>query len=192
MTELIGSRVKEPTNELTAEDGAMGMPVNTLCKHTVKVGFIGLGLMGSRLTRRLHSSGWNVQAWNRSPEASRAMSREGVRIAESVVELVADSDIVLSCLANDAAVHSVYCDAAGVLSAAKPGTILLEMSTISPRLSHLLHEELPTRARGSSTWLSPDRRRQSRPERSHCLQAGTGIPSSNALPFTSPLPSSGS
>src|ERR1035437_1428765 len=141
MTELIGSRVKEPTNELTAEDGAMGMPVNTLCKHTVKVGFIGLGLMGSRLTRRLHSSGWNVQAWNRSPEASRAMSREGVRIAESVVELVADSDTVLSCLANDAAVHSVYCDAAGVLSASKPGTILLEMSTISPRLSHLLHEE---------------------------------------------------
>jgi 3-hydroxyisobutyrate dehydrogenase-like beta-hydroxyacid dehydrogenase len=141
MTKLIESSVKKPTNENSAQEDEMGLPVDKLSKRTVKVGFIGLGLMGSRLTRRLHSQGWNIQAWNRSPEVSRAMSREGVRIAESVVELVEHSDVVLSCLANDAAVHSAYCDAAGVLSVAKPGTILLEMSTISPQLLHLLHEK---------------------------------------------------
>jgi 3-hydroxyisobutyrate dehydrogenase-like beta-hydroxyacid dehydrogenase len=117
------------------------MPINKLNKRTAKIGFIGLGLMGSRLTQRLHSSGWNVQAWNRSPGPSKETSSKGIRIAESIVKLVADSDLVLSCLANDAAVESVYCDAGGVLSAAKPGTILLEMSTISPVLSHLLHRE---------------------------------------------------
>jgi len=117
------------------------MPVNALNKRTTRVGFIGLGLMGSRLTQRLHSSGWNVQAWNRSQGPAKEISSKGIRIAESVVRLVADSDVVLSCLANDKAVEAMYRGADGVLSAAKPGTIVLEMSTISPELSRLLHRE---------------------------------------------------
>jgi 3-hydroxyisobutyrate dehydrogenase len=112
-----------------------------LNKNEVKLGFIGLGIMGSRLTQRLHASGWNIQAWNRSPEPAREMRQAGVPIAASITDLVADSDVILSCLTNDAAVHSVYSDSAGVFSSARPGTILLEMSTISPQLSHLLHRE---------------------------------------------------
>jgi 3-hydroxyisobutyrate dehydrogenase-like beta-hydroxyacid dehydrogenase len=57
------------------------------------------------------------------------------------VHLLAESDVILSCLANDAAVHSVYCDVGGIFSSARPGTIVLEMSTISPQLSRLLHRE---------------------------------------------------
>jgi 3-hydroxyisobutyrate dehydrogenase len=117
------------------------MASKVLNQRTSKIGFIGLGLMGSRLTERLHSAGWNVQAWNRSPEPARAISQKGIPIAESLAKLVADSDVVLSCLANDAAVHSVYCDEGGVFFAARPGTIVLEMSTISPQLSHDLHRE---------------------------------------------------
>lgn len=120
------------------------MPTNVLNKHKVRLGFIGLGIMGSRLAQRLHASGWNIQAWNRSPEPARELKQTGVPIAASVVELVADSDVILSLLANDVAVHSVYCGPAGVFAAAKPGTIILEMSTISPQLSHLLHREAST------------------------------------------------
>jgi 3-hydroxyisobutyrate dehydrogenase/glyoxylate/succinic semialdehyde reductase len=97
--------------------------------------------MGSRLTQRLHASGWNIQAWNRSPEPSRAVALQGIPIAESVAALLAGSDVVLSSLANDAAVESVYLGPGGVLSAAKPGTLLLEMSTISPQLSLRLHQK---------------------------------------------------
>jgi 3-hydroxyisobutyrate dehydrogenase len=118
--------------------------VNTLSKSTARLGFIGLGLMGSRLTRRLHSSGWDIRAWNRSPESIRTLSQEGVAIAASVASLAADSDVILSCLANDAAVHSAYYDRAGVFSAARPGTIVLEMSTISPHLSRGLHDQAAT------------------------------------------------
>ncbi len=117
------------------------MAAKVLNKRISKIGFIGLGLMGSRLTERLHLSGWNVQAWNRSPGPAKVMSEKGIPIAQSLATLVADSDVVISCLANDAAVHSVYCDRAGVFFAAKPGTIVLEMSTISPQLSHDLHRE---------------------------------------------------
>jgi len=119
----------------------MVMPVNILDKRTVQIGFIGLGLMGSRLTQRLHSAGWNVHAWNRSSGPSDVLRREGVVIAASVAQLVVHSDVVLSSLANDDAVHSVYFGKGGVFSAAKRGTIILEMSTISPELSRLLHRQ---------------------------------------------------
>jgi 3-hydroxyisobutyrate dehydrogenase-like beta-hydroxyacid dehydrogenase len=122
----------------------MSMLVNTLDKREVQIGFIGLGLMGSRLTQRLHAAGWSVQAWNRSPGPADALRRAGVLIAESVAELVVHSDVILSSLANDEAVHSVYFGKDGVFSAAKRGTIVLEMSTISPELSRLLHQQAST------------------------------------------------
>jgi 3-hydroxyisobutyrate dehydrogenase len=67
-----------------------------------------------------------------------------VVIAPSVAELVVHSDVVLSSLPNDEAVHSVYFSGDGVFSAAKRGTIILEMSTIAPELSRLLHRQAST------------------------------------------------
>jgi 3-hydroxyisobutyrate dehydrogenase-like beta-hydroxyacid dehydrogenase len=117
----------------------MSISAVTLSKESAKIGFIGLGLMGSRLTRRLHASGWNVQAWNRNPEPAQEISRAGVPIATSLPALVSDSDVILSSVANDAAVRSVYLDEGGVLSTAKPGTIVVEMSTISAEVSLEIH-----------------------------------------------------
>ena len=122
------------------------MAAKILDKLKTQVGFIGLGLMGSRLTRRLHSGGWNVRAWNRSPQPAAEINNEGIAIAASVADLVADSDVILSSLANDEAVRSIYLDTRGVLSTAKPGTIILEMSTISPELSRRLHQEAGEKA----------------------------------------------
>jgi 3-hydroxyisobutyrate dehydrogenase len=121
------------------------MPTTKLDQLAAKVGFIGLGLMGSRLARRLDTAGWNIRAWNRSPQPAAEIGKEGIAIASSVAELVTDSDVVLSSLANDAAVRSVYFDKGGVFSAAKPGTVILEMSTISPELSRDLHQEARTK-----------------------------------------------
>jgi 3-hydroxyisobutyrate dehydrogenase-like beta-hydroxyacid dehydrogenase len=121
------------------------MPTITLNKNTDKLGFIGLGLMGSRLTRRLHSFGWNIRGWNRSPEPANALRREGIAIAASIGELADNSEVILSSLTNDAAVRSVYLEKDGVFSTAKPGTTVLEMSTISPELSRLLHQEASAR-----------------------------------------------
>jgi 3-hydroxyisobutyrate dehydrogenase-like beta-hydroxyacid dehydrogenase len=122
------------------------IPEDIINKRTARIGFIGLGLMGSRLTRRLHSSGWNVQAWNRSLDPAKSLARDGVAISSSIAKLVADSDVVLSSLADDVAVHSVYFNNGGVFSSAKPGTIILEMSTISPELSRRLHQEASVRS----------------------------------------------
>ena len=101
--------------------------------------------MGSRLTHRLHSGGWNVQAWNRGQGPADEAKREGIAIAPSIAQLVTQSDVILSCLANDAAVHSVYFEEGGVFFAVEPGTVILEMSTISPELSRSLHWEASVR-----------------------------------------------
>jgi len=121
------------------------MPVTKLDKLNTQIGFIGLGLMGSRLARRLYSSGWHLQAWNRSSQPANELNKVGIAIAPSVASLVAGSDVVVSSLANDDAVRSVYLDQGGVLCEAKPGTVILEMSTISPDLSRRLHWEAHTR-----------------------------------------------
>jgi 3-hydroxyisobutyrate dehydrogenase len=126
-------------------DNVFNMPVKQLNKLTPKIGFIGLGLMGSRLARRLHAAGWNIRAWNRSSQPATQLKKEGIVTAPSVASLVAGSDVILSSLANDEAVRSVYLDKGGLLSQAEPGTIILEMSTISPDLSRRLHWESGTK-----------------------------------------------
>jgi len=121
------------------------MPLTTLNKLNAKIGFIGLGLMGTRLARRLHGAGWNIRAWNRSPQPALEINKTGVGIASSIAGLVAESDVILSSLANDAAVRALYLDKGGVLYTAEPGTVILEMSTISPELSRSLHKRAETR-----------------------------------------------
>jgi len=121
------------------------MPVTTLDKLNTQVGFIGLGLMGSRLTRRLDSFGWHIRAWNRNPKPAEELGKRGITIAPSIGALVAESDVILSSLANDAAVRSVYFDEGGVFSTANAGAVILEMSTISPELSRRLHQEARTK-----------------------------------------------
>jgi len=123
----------------------MSAQATKINKADVRIGFVGLGLMGSHLTRRLHASGWRIQAWNRSPKPAAEIGKQGIAIAPSIADLVSHSDLILSSLANDAAVRSVYLEKGGVLSLAVPGTVILEMSTISPELSHELHQEARTR-----------------------------------------------
>jgi 3-hydroxyisobutyrate dehydrogenase len=140
------NRLKIESRTVRRGDNVVHMSPTMLSKLNTRIGFIGLGLMGSRLTRRLHLSGWNIQAWNRSPQPAAELGKSGIAIASSVADIVAESDVILSSLANDAAVRSVYLDKDGVFSAAEPRTIIVEMSTISPELSRQLHQEARARS----------------------------------------------
>lgn len=112
-----------------------------LLKENAKLGFIGLGLMGSRFLRRLNAEGWNVRGWNRSRATTDDLRKYGFEIEETVPGLVQGSDVLLSSLADDNAVRAVYLGEDGVFAHIEPLTIILEMSTISPGLSALLHQE---------------------------------------------------
>jgi 3-hydroxyisobutyrate dehydrogenase-like beta-hydroxyacid dehydrogenase len=114
---------------------------NTYNKHNTKLGFIGLGLMGSRFLRRLNAEGWFVRGWNRSRAATLPLKKYGFTIDDTLGGLVRGSDVLLSSLANDDAVRATYLGEDGVFANVQPGTTILEMSTISPDLSGLLHQE---------------------------------------------------
>lgn len=117
-----------------------------LLKENAKLGFIGLGLMGSRFLRRLNAEGWNVRGWNRSRATTVGLRKYGFQIEDTLRGLVHGSDVLLSSLADDNAVRDVYLGENGVFAQIEPLTTILEMSTISPSLSALLHQEAAKRA----------------------------------------------
>ncbi|HEY6768614.1 MAG TPA: NAD(P)-dependent oxidoreductase [Candidatus Sulfotelmatobacter sp.] len=105
----------------------------------VKAGFIGLGNMGSRIARRLLDHGYQLSAYDVNLVNTEALATRGGTVARSIHELASTVDVVLSCLSNDEAVRSVYTGPDGVLAGARPGTVVLEMSTIAPETSRELH-----------------------------------------------------
>jgi 3-hydroxyisobutyrate dehydrogenase len=110
-----------------------------LTANQVKLGFIGLGNMGSRIAQRLLDHGYQLEVYDRNPAKAEAITARGGTVAKNIRELARTADVVLSCLTNDEAVRTVYTGADGVFVGARPGTIVLEMSTISPESSRELH-----------------------------------------------------
>lgn len=105
----------------------------------VKLGFIGMGNMGSRIAQRLLDHGYQLSVYDRNPAKTKAIAAKGALVARSLPELARASDVILSCLTNDESVRNVYTDPEGVFSGARSGSVVLEMSTISPESSRELH-----------------------------------------------------
>ena len=111
------------------------MNTNSLDAKDITLGFIGLGNMGSRIVRRLLNAGYKTLVYSRQPKEAEALEDAGATKAGSIVELAEQAHVILSCVTDDNAVRSVYAGPDGVLRHARPGTIVLEMSTISSATS---------------------------------------------------------
>ena len=107
------------------------------------VAFLGLGVMGYPMAGWLSQRDYSVVVFNRSTEVSRRWLTEyRGKSAVTVAQAVADADIVFTCLGNDDDVRAVVAEAGGVLSAMKPGAILVDHTTTSA----LLAQELAVQA----------------------------------------------
>jgi 3-hydroxyisobutyrate dehydrogenase len=113
--------------------------MNSLTNNT-KLGFIGIGHMGSRIARRLLDHGYQLMAYNRSREAAEALVKYGATVAESIAELASKADVILSSLTNDDVVKSVYTDPQGVFAYVRRGSAVIEMSTVLPATSRELYD----------------------------------------------------
>ncbi|MBA3414816.1 MAG: NAD(P)-dependent oxidoreductase [Chloroflexia bacterium] len=104
------------------------------------VGVAGLGRMGSAMAGRLLAAGFPLTVWNRSPEKAADLVAGGAILTETPGDLAARCDIVLSSLADPAAVEAVYLGPDGLLAGARPGTglVLVDCSTVAPALSRRL------------------------------------------------------
>jgi 3-hydroxyisobutyrate dehydrogenase-like beta-hydroxyacid dehydrogenase len=96
------------------------------------VGLIGLGNMGAAVAERLLEAGYDLVVHNRSREKADAVAALGATVAETVAELAAGVDVVLTSLSSDEALEAVAAPAA---AAARPGTLLADLSTVSPGAS---------------------------------------------------------
>jgi len=105
----------------------------------MRIGFIGQGAMGSRMAARLLAAGHDLVVYDRLHEATRALEQRGATVAASAKQLAAGVDIVFSSVTDDAALEQVMFGSDGVLAGARPGTTVIDMSTVSPRMSRRLH-----------------------------------------------------
>jgi 3-hydroxyisobutyrate dehydrogenase-like beta-hydroxyacid dehydrogenase len=97
------------------------------------VAFLGLGRMGLPMAANLVSAGHNVTVWNRSPEkAERFAADHGARAAATPAEAAAGADVVITMLADDRALIEAWTGAAGALTSVRPGTLAIDMATVSP------------------------------------------------------------
>ncbi len=96
----------------------------------MKLGFLGLGSMGSAIAANLVRASPELIVWNRSPDKTRPLVELGAAAAASPAEAAAGRDVVFSMLADDAALHAVLDGERGLLAGLSPGAIHVSMSTI--------------------------------------------------------------
>jgi 3-hydroxyisobutyrate dehydrogenase-like beta-hydroxyacid dehydrogenase len=107
-------------------------------ESTMKVGFIGLGKMGSGMAQSLLDAGHELVVYNRTRERAEPLRQRGARVAATPKEAAHDAEAVVSMLADDAAVETVTFGDAGLLSGLAPGAVHVSCSTISATLSERL------------------------------------------------------
>jgi 3-hydroxyisobutyrate dehydrogenase len=105
-----------------------------------RLGFIGLGYLGSRIARRLVAAGFHMVVHDRDREKTKELAILGAAVAPNPETLAEQSDVVLSCLPSDATVEAVYLGAGKVLESARPGTRIVELSTVAPETSRQVHD----------------------------------------------------
>jgi len=103
-----------------------------------RVGFVGLGIMGSRMARNLAQKGFETHVWNRTPEKARALEPFGAKVAASPEELARSVDAFCTCVSDPAALREVVYGEHGLLAGARKGQLFIDFSTVSPELSREL------------------------------------------------------
>jgi 3-hydroxyisobutyrate dehydrogenase-like beta-hydroxyacid dehydrogenase len=107
-----------------------------------ELGYVGLGVMGSTVARRLLDAGHSVTVWNRTREKAEPLVAAGARWAASPREVAEAAEIVFSMVTNTAAVRAVTDGPDGILAGLVPGKIYVDMSTASPANTRELAERV--------------------------------------------------
>lgn len=110
---------------------------------TERVGFIGLGIMGRGMAANLLKAGFDLTVWNRTSGRADELVAQGANLAASPAELAAQCQVIISCVSDTPDVHALLLG--DVLTSAQPGSLVIDMSTISPRGARVCAEALAAR-----------------------------------------------
>ncbi len=103
--------------------------------HRPRIGFIGLGTMGSAMAANLLKAGYPLVVWNRTASRIEPLARLGAKASKSPAHVAADVDIVITMVSAPKDVETVALGPEGVRDGIKPGSVLIDMSTVSPSTS---------------------------------------------------------
>ena len=107
----------------------------------MKIGFLGLGKMGTAMALQLLGAGHELRVWNRSEERTKPLIREGAIAAGTPAEAELGAEAVITMLFDDAAYEDVFFGTGGLMDEISPGTLHISCSTISAAMSERLTAE---------------------------------------------------
>jgi len=110
-----------------------------------RIGFIGLGIMGRGMARNILKAGFPLRVWNRTASRMDELAAEGAGPASSPGDLAFHSDIIITCVSDTPDVEQVLLGEGGVIHGARPGSLVIDMSTISPRATQRIAAHLAER-----------------------------------------------
>ena len=106
----------------------------------MKIGFIGVGVMGKSMVRNLIKNGFDVEIYARNKTKVQSLIDEGIACHNNIKDLVKISDVVITIVGFPSDVREVYFDEDKIINNAKAGTILIDMTTSSPTLAKEIFE----------------------------------------------------
>ncbi len=109
------------------------------------IGFIGLGIMGNGMAANLLRAGFNLTVWNRTPGRMSSLLEMGAKAADNPAGVARQSDIIITCVSDTPDVEEVVLGPGGVIEGARPGSLLIDCSTISPNTTKAIAEKLGER-----------------------------------------------
>jgi len=119
--------------------------------NTEKLGYLGLGMMGFPMTRRLINAGHDVTVWNRSSGKAAALVEAGARLATRPCDVAAAANIIFMCLTDAAAVEEVAFGPDGLATVAGSGKLVVDCSSIHPDAARAIAARL--KAANGMDWI---------------------------------------
>jgi 2-hydroxy-3-oxopropionate reductase len=110
-----------------------------------RIGVVGLGIMGKPMVRNLAAAGFSLTVHNRSRAAVDELAHEGAQVADSPATLASSCNVVITMLPDTPDVEAVLLGPTGVLAHARPGSLVIDMSTISPDVARSFGHEAQSR-----------------------------------------------
>ena len=111
----------------------------------MRIGFIGVGVMGNGMVKNLLRHGYEVNAYTRTRAKALEALDAGAEWRESAADCVRDADAVITMVGFPPDVEEVYFGEKGILANARPGTLVIDMTTTSPRLAQRIYTEAADR-----------------------------------------------
>jgi 3-hydroxyisobutyrate dehydrogenase-like beta-hydroxyacid dehydrogenase len=108
-----------------------------------RIGFLGLGEMGTPMAGRLIHAGHDVIVWNRTAERTAPLVQQGATVASSPAKAAVGANFVITMLATPEAIEQVLFGSAGLVVALSPGQVLIDMSTVGPDETRSVATRMP-------------------------------------------------